>query len=301
MAALITLGEGADVLTGTYGGYVFAGTGPDPHGNPVPVVDTERDTITIGTGGGVVTSGSPDAPNADVVDFAGGNSRLQWSGTQGPGGSIAFGGGRNALTLSVTTAQPVQWKASAVSRSIRVGGPARRALVRGRQRLRDRRAVRSAQRAEGRRQQRRRERRRDQSRLPAPEGGDDEIVLPYGYEPPASVFSAGGGRDRLVSGNADSDTNIRGHEQVRVDLDQHRLVFGSGAQPQVTIVNGIEDLYVGATRVRVHGDEKANEVFTTGCDIRVYRWARQRRPAWLLRRQGRCPLLLSRLLRRVRS
>ena len=55
------------------------------------MADTERDTITIGTGGGVVTSGAPDAPNADVVAFAGGGSSLQWSGTQGPGSSIAFG------------------------------------------------------------------------------------------------------------------------------------------------------------------------------------------------------------------
>ncbi len=292
---VVTLGEGADVLTGTYGGYVYAGTGPDPHGNPVPVVDTERDTITIGTGGGVVTSGSLDASNADVVDFAGGDSRLQWLGTQGTGGSIAFGGGRNALTLSVTTPQPVQWKASAVSRSIRVGGKVavRWSGVVNDYAIGEQSSQPSELKVDG--------SNADESVVVTSRaylhlsGGDDEIVLPFGYEPPSSVFSAGGGRDRLVSGNTDSDTNIRGHEQVRVFLDEHRLVFGAGPEPQVTIVNGIEDLSVGATSVRVHGDEKANEVFTTGCDIRVTGGPGNDSLHGSSGGKADCPLLLSRL------
>jgi Ca2+-binding RTX toxin-like protein len=260
------------------------------------VADTERDTITIGTGGGVVTSGSPDAPNADVVDFDGGNGSLQWSGIQGPGSSIAFGGGHNALTLSVTTPQPVQWKVSAVSRSIRVGGPVavRWSGVVNDYAVGEQSAQPSELKVDG--------SGADESVVVTSRaylhlhGGDDRVVLPYGYEPPASVFSAGGGRDELVSGNTDSDTNIRGHEEVRVYLDQHRLVFGSGAQPQVTIVNGIEDLDVGATRVRVHGDDKANEVFTTGCDIRVSGRAGNDVLHGSGGGKSGCPLLLSELL-----
>jgi Ca2+-binding RTX toxin-like protein len=294
--AVVTLGVGADVLTGTYGGHVFAGTGPDWNGNPVPAVDTERDNITIGTGGGTVVSGTPDAPNADVVGFAGGDSTLQWSGNQAPGGSIDFGDGRNRLILAITTPQPVPWKVSAVSRSIKVGGQVavQWSGVVNDYAVGEQSAQPSELKVDG--------SNADESVVVTSRaylhlrGGDDEIVLPYGYEPPASVFSAGGGRDRLVSGNTDSDSNIRGHEEVRVDLDEHRLVFGSGAEAPVTIVNGIEDLSVGATRVRVHGDEKANEVFTTGCDIRVSGAAGND----VLHGSGGgthgCPLLLSRLL-----
>jgi len=290
-----TLGEGADVLTGTFGGYVFAGTGPDSQGVAGPVVDTERDTMLMGTGGGVVTSGAPDAPNDDVVSFAGGDSSLQWSGAQGPGSSIDFGDGHNSLSLAITTPQPVQWKASAVSRSIRVGGQlaVRWSGVVNSYAVGENSSQPSELKVDG--------SNADESVVVTSRaylhlsGGDDEIILPYGYEPPASVFSAGGGRDRLVSGNTDSDTNIRGHEVVRVYLDQHRLVFGSGAQPQVTIVNGIEDLSVGATLVRVHGDEKGNEVFTTGCDIRVAGLAGNDALHGSSGGKADCPLLLSRL------
>ena len=97
-------------------------------------------------------------------------------------------------------------------------------------------------------------------------GGDDDVFV-EDKTAPGSIYSLGPGRDSLVVNPFDSYGDGPINRKVRVDLDDHRLDYGSRAS--ASVVNSVDELRVSGVVVRASGNEADNSIFVTGCDIRA--------------------------------
>jgi Ca2+-binding RTX toxin-like protein len=263
-------GPAIDTVYGAFSGD-FASDQPEPK-----TPDVGIDVISTGAGLDRVSSGSGLEANHDRIDVGPGDDEVTLVPTESDG-SLDLGDGANVLALQLDSTTAEAWTVNASLQSVEhdsgvmlwTGTTARYVMASRFLTPSPVTTPPSSLLFLGTPSD-------DVVRLPYPaanlqatlrmRGGDDDVLV-EDKTAPGSIYSLGPGRDSLVVNPFDSYGDGPVNRKVRVDLDDHRLDYGSRAS--ASVVNSVDELRVSGVVVRASGNEADNSIFVTGCDVRA--------------------------------
>ena len=244
------LGAGADTFIPSErsGSTIYAGT--------VDGTDTEADVIRLSWTAGLVISGMPGQPNADIIDL-GGYGDVRWSGIQTAPGAVSVGTGGTLGVLSVRSAHgDVTMDASGTvtgvdtaltwtGRFARLGFATSATYGRFRFRGTDR---------------------SEHIKVNAPRAYDRDIALGSGNDLYES--NSLGGKATRIKGDIGRDTlllDLTSQDRVRADLSRSRVTATEAGVTDSVRVSDFDGLTVAAKRAVVIGTDRTDRIRVAAC------------------------------------
>ena len=243
------LGAGADTFIPSErsGFTIYAGT--------VDGTDTEADVIRLSWTAGLVISGMPGQPNADIID-PGGYGDVRWSGIQTAPGAVSVGPGGFGI-LSVRSANgdvtmdasgtvtgvdtALTWTGRFARLGFTTSAKYGRFTFRGTDGI-------------------------EYVKVHAPTTYDRDIALGSGNDLYES--NSLGGKATRIKGDVGRDQlllDLKSHDRVRADLSRSRVTATKAGVTDSIRVRGFDDLIVSAKRADVIGTNRANQIEAIAC------------------------------------
>jgi Ca2+-binding RTX toxin-like protein len=244
------LGAGADTFIPSErsGSTIYAGT--------VDGTDTEADVIRLSWTAGLVISGMPGQPNADIID-PGGYGDVRWSGIQTAPGAVSVGTGGTLGVLSVRSAHgdvtmdasgtvtgvdtALTWTGRFARLGFTTSAKYGRFTFRGTDRP-------------------------ERVKVDAPRTYDRDIALGGGYDSyesnslggKATRIQGDGGRNQLL-------LDLKSYDRVRADLSRSRVTATKAGVEESVRVRGFYGLIVATKRAVVIGTDRIDIIRVAAC------------------------------------
>ncbi|RYC13013.1 hypothetical protein [Nocardioides zhouii] len=247
---VVVLGAGADTFIPSEraGSTIHAGT--------VDGTDTEADVIRLSWTGGLVISGMPGQPNADIID-PGGFGDVRWSGIQTAPGAVSVGTGGTLGVLSVRSAHgdvtmdasgtvtgvdtALTWTGRFARLGFTTSAEYGRFTFRGTDHI-------------------------ERVKVDAPRTYDRDIALGGGYDYYES--NSLGGKATRIKGDGGRNTlllDLKSHDRVRADLSRSRVTATKAGVEESVRVRGFYGLIVAAKRAVVVGTDRIDVIRVAAC------------------------------------